>query len=921
MTIEQKIPTKVKDIIKIGNKYYSLGDTGYSVSEDLENWTAIDPHDESRRVTTPTSPWPDVPQIIDAIASDANGTIVIPHFFGVLVSNDDGETFDFVRGPSAVFAWYDSDEGMFYTVDDLGWIFSSPDGKRWTVPSGSRRLPVYPDGIKRINGGEGFFCTIGNMILYTEDFTEWEHKGFPFYNTESIFYVNYLNGKFVNYDPVSGTLQFSSDGVVMDGESSFFGSNLVNPSINYVNGRYIVSHQPDYPIYYVSDDDGETWTSIPIGGTYHIYDIFYEDGYYIALTSGGVGGRICYSVDLTSWTEASSEGFSDILWNGSNFAAVTYDGRFFTSSNGRTWTEHGLISGDGVSTLLYYNGKYIAQKNEFIYESSDGDTWTTYTLDIPTNVIADTVYRNILVVNTNGMFYLYRSRFTPMYVNKINQTNYTFEYPFNLVPVQYKNPSKCAYFQDKKLLVFGSVSSLDNGNTLIPMGTRTTPYVKSVFEFNDVVISEVYYNTFPKDYEYIYSNDYHTWKKLRHTTPYDYIDEGNGALTKIGDYYYSLNGYRTKNLMDWELVTFSTVDGETWKLTNKRPPGEVENWLCGVFNGNIVVISTNKAYYDAKETIMTSTDEGETFVPVSNEMRQFSSYILPTNQYLIHQEPHYSPDGWSEIGYEIKYTADGINWTTYSYSEHPTYVLSATDNMMIINRSEDGTYHAVNMDDGTSVQMDGDILNYNLNNSHMFKIGNAYMLTGLDDSYFMYSFVTEDFSVWDSTLLAGVSEWASFFKFNDKVFTYSGDTLVESVDGIDFVPSDLSTTVGVEYILNIIEVNGGAFVIGEDEEFNILLKFSSDLSVWDNIEHSFGWIDGISELDGEYLLSADGKVYKFDSGEFEQLFVDPDEKEDLPLDYISGFQGLSASQESKIVKMVVDESTQEVRLVLSRTSF
>jgi photosystem II stability/assembly factor-like uncharacterized protein len=84
---------------------------------------------------------------------------------------------------------------------------------------------------------------------------------------------------------------------------------------------------------------------ISISGLYHLYDVAWGGGKFIAV---GPDGMILYSTDGTTWTKVTTSTFDNgdykdairsIAWGGGKFIAVGPDGMILYSTDGTTWAE------------------------------------------------------------------------------------------------------------------------------------------------------------------------------------------------------------------------------------------------------------------------------------------------------------------------------------------------------------------------------------------------------------------------------------------------------------------------------------------------------------------------------------------------------------------------------------------------------
>jgi hypothetical protein len=71
---------------------------------------------------------------------------------------------------------------------------------------------------------------------------------------------------------------------------------------------------------------------------------------------------------------------SDVAYGNGHFVAVGQGGRRLRSEDGATWTdEHS--GGPTLSAVVFAEGRFVAYGGTTAYESTDGEDWSTETLD------------------------------------------------------------------------------------------------------------------------------------------------------------------------------------------------------------------------------------------------------------------------------------------------------------------------------------------------------------------------------------------------------------------------------------------------------------------------------------------------------------------------------------------------------------
>lgn len=129
---------------------------------------------------------------------------------------------------------------------------------------------------------------------------------------------------------------------------------------------------------------GTTWTlSSTTLTNLHWADVAYGSGKFVAVAQTLLGFATdiyAYSSDGNTWTESTlpiSGAWTSIIWDGSEFIAVSESGGVARSSNGTSWTAIDTAMAS-VNDVAYGNGYYVACRDSSatIYYSTDAITWT-----------------------------------------------------------------------------------------------------------------------------------------------------------------------------------------------------------------------------------------------------------------------------------------------------------------------------------------------------------------------------------------------------------------------------------------------------------------------------------------------------------------------------------------------------------------
>jgi len=145
-------------------------------------------------------------------------------------------------------------------------------------------------------------------------------------------------------------------------------------AIAYGNNRYV---SVGYNGYITTSSDGINWTPPnQVGGTVIWEDIMFENGYFVIISTNHTYSS---SLDGINWATIQNFGFSvNGVGHGNGiFAAVNFNGRISTSTNGTTWISSNKNSGTNMSGLGI-SDKWIigCTSGGFLYRSGDGgNTW------------------------------------------------------------------------------------------------------------------------------------------------------------------------------------------------------------------------------------------------------------------------------------------------------------------------------------------------------------------------------------------------------------------------------------------------------------------------------------------------------------------------------------------------------------------
>ena len=235
-----------------------------------------------------------------------------------------------------------------YFAADYSGILSSSDGISWTVLKNNTGLGSYPTALAYAPDIHRIVCARGLEDIPYPSFIYSDNGGDTWSNgTNNIFYgandVKYGNGKWVAVGGPGSTYGFnnvatSSDGITWTGlgTSQFAGTNKSVLYVSTLNIWYVIGNGAKY-----STDNTVTWNNSSFGGS--LLTIAFKNNKLIA----------------------------------------TYNGSFYTSSNGISWTVSSVVPGSvGIRWIEYGNGVWLAGQNEssasdgIVYSLDNALTWS-----------------------------------------------------------------------------------------------------------------------------------------------------------------------------------------------------------------------------------------------------------------------------------------------------------------------------------------------------------------------------------------------------------------------------------------------------------------------------------------------------------------------------------------------------------------
>ena len=183
-------------------------------------------------------------------------------------------------------------------------------------------------------------------------------------------------------------------------------------SINYINGKYIVTGQGG-AVYYANSLTSNAWVSgaaNPLfGPSTTVYNIAWTGSYYLAFSSLSASVTVGLSPDLSSWASVAQIMFTigwSITWNGSYFLATGQGNNTIArSTDGNGWRGLGLFCFPSIA----YSSAWNSQNSVWAVVGQGGiaSIWTStdgYNFYPRTSMIYATTFNSVIYQNTANMF-------------------------------------------------------------------------------------------------------------------------------------------------------------------------------------------------------------------------------------------------------------------------------------------------------------------------------------------------------------------------------------------------------------------------------------------------------------------------------------------------------------------------------------
>lgn len=272
---------------------------------------------------------------------------------------------------------------QFVALDNLGIIFTSPDGVTWTAQT--LGLPYQINGVTW--SGTQFvavgFGQNGAAILNSSDAVTWTPQITPqtppdFYNLMSI---TWSRTKFVAVGgrspvadfvsiPGSGTILTSPDGVSW--VSQTLSSAAMLADVVWSGKQFVAVGNGTI----LTSPDGELWTPQDSKAVSGLNSVIWSGTQLVAV---GLGGTVVTSPDGLSWTpqitgaphglQRTPYGLHAVAWSETQFVAVGDRGTILTSPDGVIWSTQNSLTINNLYSITWTGKEFLSTGGEIILTS------------------------------------------------------------------------------------------------------------------------------------------------------------------------------------------------------------------------------------------------------------------------------------------------------------------------------------------------------------------------------------------------------------------------------------------------------------------------------------------------------------------------------------------------------------------------
>ncbi|MCY9660916.1 cadherin-like beta sandwich domain-containing protein [Paenibacillus chondroitinus] len=386
-------------------------------------------------------------------AAYGNGVYVAVGYYGKILKSTDGFDWQIAADRSRLDVTYTSvafGGNQFVAVGDQGTVMTSPDGTVWTqrdstISSRIDRVAYVQNLINKF-----FAVTTGGKVITSSDGKTWssmtigtsnnltsiavsdttivigDSGGYVHTSTDGStwtkhtklsgsFFINSvlsLNNRFYANDAL-GSSYTSLDGITWSGPFRAAG----NTSSQIFGGLYDTVNFKYYLFGYdgtsyggiFTSTNGTTFQQQPKGSTMTAQNAFYAKGVFMQLGNDG----IVVSTDGVNWQYPYGGSFGNVIYDGSRYVAVGRngnDGFIKGSVDGINWSKVNLNLVPAMTSIIYFNGKYVAVGNwGTVATSSDGTTWTVNPTAISDYKLTSVAYGNGVLIAVDEIGTIYKS--------------------------------------------------------------------------------------------------------------------------------------------------------------------------------------------------------------------------------------------------------------------------------------------------------------------------------------------------------------------------------------------------------------------------------------------------------------------------------------------------------------------------------
>lgn len=235
---------------------------------------------------------------------------------------------------------------------------------------------------------QGGFGSVQSHLIYSNDGVLWESSEVP-KEISATTMVEVLNNEFYAFSPHTGELAKSSNGVQWRKLGAFKnGSNFVASEFKAEGNHLILTGMNGFLAYSM---DGLVWRVAvdAFPEDFHLTNIKFAQGKYVTV---GNEGRIFTSTNLRDWTEVTPT-WSRTQWNSVSYGNGVWvtagnHGIIGYSTDSTKWVSASPDAIRNVSSADFSDGRYILNSNDSEWmESSDLVTWKSIEADIPFEVV------------------------------------------------------------------------------------------------------------------------------------------------------------------------------------------------------------------------------------------------------------------------------------------------------------------------------------------------------------------------------------------------------------------------------------------------------------------------------------------------------------------------------------------------------